>query len=308
MTDRDLTCWVPSLTPFTRDGDIDEALLRAHVRRLARAGLVVLTANEGNGEAQAMTISEMRRVMEIAKEEVKGTTPVWGMGKMVRRASEQIEFARAVQDLGLDGIHIYALDMGHAMKPTEREQETYLTDVLDTIDIPVMLSIHPYAGYIYPVSLVRRLADRYPNLLYALVTVRELDYHVQLLDTVGDRLKIISGPTTALSLLALGCDGFAAQHANLIPRTCASLIEHYRAGRYREAEAAFATMTRLNPIVNREGGGYTSGTKAALAHMGLPAGYPRKPRLPIDERELAPMIELLDRLRIRELEGIAVAS
>jgi 4-hydroxy-tetrahydrodipicolinate synthase len=44
-------------------------------------------------------------------------------------------------------------------------------------------------------------------------------------------------------------------------------------------------------------------TKAVLNHLGLPGGFPRKPRLPVREERLTRALTVVEGLNLGELEG-----
>jgi dihydrodipicolinate synthase/N-acetylneuraminate lyase len=78
------------------------------------------------------------------------------------------------------------------------------------------------------------------------------------------------------------------------------LLEHYAAGRLREAEGAYRLLMRLTTIARDFGA--ISGTKAALRLMGLPGGYPRKPRLDVTPEQLDQIGALIDEIKLREAQ------
>jgi 4-hydroxy-tetrahydrodipicolinate synthase len=307
MTGRQLSAWVPSIHPFRADGELDEAAFRGHIQRLATLGMHIFVANEGTGESHTMNFSEMRRVMEIAKEEAEGHVPVCGMGRKVRTASEMIEFVRAVEETGLDGIHIYGLDIGHGLTPSPREQEAYLDEVLSSTTLPIMISCWEPSGYLYSLPLLERIVARYEHVTSIMLAAFNMNYAQRLIDSLGGRVEIITAPAILLPGLAFGSNGFALSIGNLVPRTCVSIVDHYRAGRYPEAEVAFAAMQRISGAIADFGGapGSSSVIKAALNILGLSGGYPRKPRLPLEDERLPILAELIERLDIRVLEGLS---
>ena len=60
--------FVISLTPYTKDGALDERGLRGHLRRLAAAGIGVYLGGSGSGEGYTLTEAERDRVFEIGCE------------------------------------------------------------------------------------------------------------------------------------------------------------------------------------------------------------------------------------------------
>jgi 4-hydroxy-tetrahydrodipicolinate synthase len=295
--------YVISLTPFKADGSLDEPGLHDHYRRLAASGIGVYVTGSGSGEGYTLEQWEIRRVMEIAKEELKGKVPVRAMGREPRSSNEMIAFGKVVEEVGLDAMQIYSLDVGHGNQPSPREMETYLSDVLEAVRIPCVPSVHQSVGYLYPVELVAELVERYDNIVGINVSTGDIQYIARMIQAVGDKVEVhTGGPGHALSTLALGGTGYLSSEGNLAPKLCVSLIEHYKAGRYPEAEEAYRRILSLWPITYRYGS--IRGTKAALGILGLSGGFPRKPRLPVPHEALPEIARLLDQLGVREFEGI----
>jgi 4-hydroxy-tetrahydrodipicolinate synthase len=291
-----------SLTAFTPAGGLDGAGLRSHFARLRDAGIGVYVAGSGSGEGYTLSTDERAEVLRIAAEELRGRVPVRGMGAEPRTAGEMIAFGRAVEEAGLDAMQIYALDVGHRVIPTAHEIERYFDEVLANVTIPAVLSTHFYSGYLVPVDVLSALVTRHPHVIGINCTVAdsEIAYLVRVIDTFGGDLEIhVGGPGSALVALALGATGYLCSEANLAPRLCASVTDHYNAGEYGASLAAHAMVMRLH-AANRYGG--IRGVKAALALAGLPGGPPRPPRLPLDAGELAEIRQMLDTLQIEELQ------
>ena len=67
---------VSSITPFDREGRIDETLFRRQLRRFSEAGLAVHVGGSNAGEAYTYTPEERDRVLAIAVEELAGKVQV----------------------------------------------------------------------------------------------------------------------------------------------------------------------------------------------------------------------------------------
>src|SRR5687768_2545180 len=77
MNGRTLTgCGTALVTPFTRDGKIDEPALRRFVEWQVAEGIHFVVPCGSTGEAATMTPAEHRRVVEITVEAVAGRVPV----------------------------------------------------------------------------------------------------------------------------------------------------------------------------------------------------------------------------------------
>ena len=295
--------WVISLTPFTDGGKLDEAGLREHLRRLGGAGIGVYLAGSGSGEGYALSRDERRRVLEIGAEELSGRVPVRAMGVEPRSAAEAIELARDVAAAGLDGMQLYSLDLGHGYRPRPEELEGYLCDVLDEADCPVALSSHQAMGYALPPELVDRLIDRYDRIAAIHFTHPDVPSLVRMLEVTSGRIELhVGGPMQAITALSLGATGYLSSEGNLAPRLCVSVVEHHASGALAERDAAFARVLELFSATQRAGG--MSATKGALRLLGLPGGWPRRPRLPVAEEAARALADTFVALGLRESEGV----
>jgi 4-hydroxy-tetrahydrodipicolinate synthase len=296
--------YVISITPFTVDGRLDEAAFRAHLRRLAAAGIGVYVGGGGSGEGYTLDGAETLRVLEIAVEELKGTVPVRSMGTEPRTAQQLVDYIRLAASVGVDATQVYSLDVGHGHQPTTAEIETYFNDVLDPVSavgLPAVLSTHQSVGYRIPIDMIARFVERF-DLAGVNCSHGDPGYLVRLIDAVGDRVEIhVGGPIQGLTALALGAEGFLTSEGNLAPRLCVSVIDLFEKGDLPGTFDAFAKVVRLFDLLYGHGG--IRATKAVLNHYGLAGGYPRKPQLPVDDGVVATIVSAVDALGIPAVEG-----
>jgi 4-hydroxy-tetrahydrodipicolinate synthase len=288
------TVFVISITTFTADGALDEAALRAHLRRMADGGVGVYVAGSGSGEGYSLSPAERDRVFEITAEELLGRTPARAMGVEPRSAAEMLALAAAAAAAGLDAVQVYSLDLGHGHLPTPQEVERYLRDVLGAAEIPVVVSTHQSAGYGVAPPLLTSLAAEHPHLIGVNCTHPDLGYLADVIDAVAGRDVHVGGPSQALSAMALGAAGYLTSEANLSPALCRRVVDAFEAGELAAAADAYAKVVRLSSLLYGHGG--TRATKAVLNALGLPGGYPRPPQLPVSPAEAAGLLE-----RIRSL-------
>lgn len=296
--------FVVAITPFTDDEQLDEEGLRGHLRRLAASGIGVYLGGSGSGEGYTLEPDELRRVLEIGVEELRGRVPVRAMGVEPRSAQQMIELGRLAADVGVDAIQVYSLDQGHGNAPRPAELEQYLRDVLDAVEVPVVLSSHQSVGYYLPIGLIDKLLSSYDSIVGVNCTNNDLTYLVGVLDAVAGRAEVhVGGPMHALSCLALGGNGYLSSEGNLAPRLCVSLTEAYGLGDVSAACTAYARLMRLHTELRRLGG--INATKAALELLGLLGGAVRRPRLPVTDDQRKELATMLDTLDIRDIEGVA---
>ncbi len=303
MSDRRHSTFVISLTPFTEDGALDEAGLRAHLQRLRASGIGVYLAGSGSGEGYTLTRDERRRVLEIGAEELGGAVPVRAMGVEPRTATEVIELAEDAVAAGVDATQVYSLDLGHGYRPTADEQRTYLRTVLDRAPGNLVLSTHQSVGYHYEPALLDELLTDYPRVVGMNVTHRDLVYVAEIIETVAGRVDVhVGGPMHAVGATALGATGYLSSEGNLAPLVCVALIECIDRGDRDAAARVHREIMEIHEATQALGG--IVGAKAALRLLGAPGGWPRAPRLPVAPERAQSLVDVLDRLGVTASEGL----
>jgi 4-hydroxy-tetrahydrodipicolinate synthase len=291
--------FVISITPFTADGSFDEDGIRRHLRRMAAAGVGVYLGGGGSGEGYVLAPAEAQRLLEIGVAELAGKVPVRSMGTEPRSAAEMIGQVRIAAAAGVDAAQIYSLDAGHGHRPTRPEMQAYFDDVLSAVAFPSIISTHQSVGYAVPVPMLAGFVDTYDHVVGVNVTNQDLGYVADVVDAVGGRVDVhVGGPAQALTAWSLGATGFLSSEANLAPELCMSVVDAYRSGDGAALAMNFGRLLRLYRALYAAGG--IRATKAVLDRLGLAAGVPRKPQLPIAAPVIDELIALLGELGVVE--------
>ncbi len=297
---------VISLTPFDAEEKLDEAALRAHLRRLREAGIGVYLAGSGSGEGYTLTEEETLRILEIGVEELKGHVPVRHMGVEPRTAREMLRLADIAAEAGVDAMQVYSLDVGHGHMPHRDEMDAYYNEVLSRMKLPAVISTHQSVGYFLPLDLLDDLVDRY-DVVGINVTTPDHGYLLRMIDRFASRVEIhCGGPMHALSILALGGTGYLSSEGNLAPKLCVSLVRHWDAGDLAAAADAYSRIMHLLELNGRYM--HITATKTALSLLGLPGGIPRRPRLMLEGVAREDVRRVVEALNIAEVEGITTAG
>src|SRR6202790_4075717 len=96
-------CGTALVTPFRKDGSLDESTLRSLVKRQIDEGIDFLVPCGTTGESPTLTRKEHLRVVEITLEEAKGRVPVLA-GAGGYNTAEVIGLGKEGKHLGADGI------------------------------------------------------------------------------------------------------------------------------------------------------------------------------------------------------------
>ena len=303
------TVFCMAATPFTAGGDVDEAALRKHLRRMVDANVGVYLGSGGAGEGHALRADELRRVYEIGVDECRGRVPVHANPPEPRTAAAMLDLARHAVAAGVDVVQLYPMDAGHAMRPTPAEQAAYYDDLLGAIDHPVALSVHVHAGYMAPVALLAKLCRQHPQVQAINVIGAPVSYFVELRDAVDACVGLNVRLVNAIEGYALGARGFLAAEPNIAPLLCRSIADRVAANDIGGAGEALARLVRLATVVNRWAPSTARWVKMAMKVLDLPggAGGLRKPYLMPAGEELDAMAAQIAALRIEELAPCADA-
>ena len=91
------------VTPFTRDGDIDEAAYRRVVDLVIDDGCHGVISAGSTGEFFLMTDDERKRVFSIAADQTAGRVPVLG-GTSAIRTEDVVDLTQGAREAGCSGV------------------------------------------------------------------------------------------------------------------------------------------------------------------------------------------------------------
>ncbi len=294
-----------SITPFTADGELDEATLRSHLRFLADSGVGVYLCSQGSGEGDLLSLEERVRVYEIGVDEVRGRVPVYAAGiGLAHSTARIISTAQGAVRAGVDAVYVLGPRPG-AIAPRPNEIEAYYREVIEAIDAPVVISNNTsLAGYAFGADLCERLVRDYPNVKEILLAadVPLLTNHIpRLLANLGDRITIrVGNANQAMLAHALGAHGMLNYEANVAPRLTESIWTALRAGDGSAALASYARFMQLSLLMGRFGNPRV--IKDALRILGRDGGHLRKPYLPLPEAEQAELAAGLAAIGLQDVE------
>lgn len=298
-----------SATPFTADNELDEHGFRAHLRRMVAENIGLYLGSPGSGEGHALSQDEMLRVYQIGMEECGGRVPVFANPPESRTATEMIQRMRLAISAGVDLVQIYAVDAGHAMRPTYEEQEAYYREILQSIDYPLAISVHIFSGYITPLKLIVSLCKEYKQLEAVNVSGASPGYLVALMDAVSPRVKVYNTMGHLAEGLILGTEACMLGQANVVPRLCNAVMDSFRDGDLAMYREMYATLYRFSNITDRWGSN-PRWIKMGMKILDLPGaggGRVRPPYLLPSQAEQDEMRDGMEAIGIHKIEGLSAA-
>jgi 4-hydroxy-tetrahydrodipicolinate synthase len=274
--------FVPHITPFSRNGELDLTALRTCLRFWLKGGVSGLVPCGSNGEAPYLSREERIKVIEAVVDEVNGKIPVIaGTGSMSTK--ETIQFTKDAKDRGVDAALVVT---PFYFKPSNKEIHEHYKAVLDAVDIPIVLySVPKFTGFSLEPTVIAQLASEYENVVGVKDSGGNLGTITETIRTVGDKISVLAGTADlALSTLMLGGSGAVVAVANVFPEMCSDLYESFLKSDYKKASNLQRSISYINEVLVKRYN-QLSAIKEALNRIGLPAGYPRKPALPLNDKE-----------------------
>ena len=268
----------PHVTPFTKGGEIDEAALRRLVHFWLDNGSSGLMSCGSNGEAPYMTREERERVVEIVVDEVNGKAPVIA-GTGAPSTRETIHLTQDAKDVGADAVIVVT---PYYFRPRRRELVEHYRTLLNAVDAPVILyNVPKFTGYNLDPSIVVELVEEYSQIIAIKDSGGSLGQIADIIRQVGEKINVLAGTgDLILPTLLMGGRGGIVGVANVAPDLCSSIYNHYKKGQLERAKEVQMKVLYLNNILFKKYNQLSS-VKEAMNQLGHPAGYPRRPSLPL---------------------------
>jgi 4-hydroxy-tetrahydrodipicolinate synthase len=282
--------FVPHVTPFTREGNLDLKALRTCVRFWLEGEVSGLVPCGSNGEAPYLSRQERRKVIETVVDEVNGKIPVIaGTGSMSTK--ETIAFTRDAKDLGADAALIVT---PFYFKPNNREMREHYRTISETVDLPIVVyNVPKFTGFSLEPTFIHQLVSENEKIIGLKDSSGNIGAITEIIRLVGDEISVLAGTAdVALPTFLLGGKGAVIAVANVFPKLCSQLYEAFKNGKYEEAKKLQKRISFANEVLVKRYN-QLSAIKEALRLQGLPGGYPRKPALPLDSEEKKALQNLL---------------
>jgi 4-hydroxy-tetrahydrodipicolinate synthase len=220
MADRLRGCGTALVTPFAKDGAIDEASLRKLVDWQIAEGIDFLVPCGSTGEAVTMTPAEHRRVVEITVEQAKGRVAIVA-GAGSNDTAKAVAMSKEMRAAG--ATHLLHVSPMYN-KPPQRGIIAHFERIADATDLPIVVYNVPgrTGSNIEPKTTLALARVKH------IVAVKEASGNLgQIADILRDRpehFSVLSGDDEmTLAVMAAGGDGVISVISNATPKTMAQL-------------------------------------------------------------------------------------
>ncbi|ATY61388.1 Aldolase-type TIM barrel [Cordyceps militaris] len=296
--------YVPCVAFFHEDETLDFEAIRAHITRIAKAGVDGLVIQGSNGEAMHMSHEERIQVLKLARaildEHGKpDATIIAGGGAQSTR--ESIQLCKEAHEAGAD----YALVLSPSYWLPAMQKPViykYFDDVATASPIPILLYNFPgvTGGIDLDSDLIISLAASNSNIVGCKLTCGNMGKLQRVAHDarIGRDFAAFAGKTDfMLHGLVGGSHGVIAAAANLVPKLHTLMLQLYDEGRLQEAQALQTRFSRGDWALVQLG---VAGLKAALdRYYGYGAGRSRRPLGAVDAAKFdgeagAPLLDLVE--------------
>ncbi len=287
------------VTPFTEDGDIDEAAYRRVVDLVIEAGCHGVISAGSTGQFFLMTNDERKRVFAIAADQAGDRVPVLG-GTSATRTEDVVDLTRAAADVGCAGVMVLPpIYIGLQ----ERELIEFYRRVSEEGGLPIMLYNSPLAvpAFLRP-PLVLRLME-FENVVAIKDSSRDLQQVADLIIYCGDKIRVFVGEENQLLAgVAMGADGAVAMVPQVVGSMAVELYETAAAGDMVRARELHQKIVRVYDLFE-VGSGYVA-IKESMNLLGKPGGYSRPPMLPFTDEQRAELRKILEDVGLLTAPGV----
>ena len=267
-------CGTALVTPFDRDGKVDEAAVRRLARRQIDAGMHFLVPCGTTGESPTLTEDERVRIVELVVQEGAGQVPVLaGAGGYDTR--EVIHVGKRMMTAGANGLLSVT---PYYNKPTPEGLYQHYRAIAEAVPLPIIVyNVPGRTGVNVDPGTLTRLST-IPGIAGVKEASGNMGQICEVCRAVPDDFVVLSGDDSlTLPVMSVGGRGIISVASNGLPAQMAQMVELAEKGdfsgalRVHKALMPFMTVNfvEANPIP----------IKAAMAMMGL-----------IDERYRLPMV------------------
>ena len=270
-------CGTALVTPFKRDGLIDQPALRSLVEWQIESGIDFLIPCGTTGETPTLSKDEWLFVIQITIEVAGGRVPIVA-GATSNSTKEAVEKARALA--AIRGVDAILTASPYYNKPTQEGQYQHFKAIAEAVEKPLVLYNVPgrTGANIEPATLARLAQIK--NIAAVKEASGNMSQIAEVLHAVPPDFLVFSGDDAiTLPVIALGGAGIISVASNEIP---GEMAEMTRAALENDWEKARRLHRRYLPLMQAN---FIESNplpvKAVLAMMGKIEEVYRLPLLPM---------------------------
>jgi 4-hydroxy-tetrahydrodipicolinate synthase len=287
-------CATALVTPFKKDGSIDDQCFQNLVERQIKNGVKLLVPCGTTGESVTMNEDERLHVIKMTVEIAKKHKAKVIAGSGSNNTSATIDFTRKVRQIGAD----MALIVGpYYNKPTQEGYFAHFSEIANSVKkFPIMLYNVPgrTASNISAQTQIK-IAEACPNIVATKEASGDFSQIMELIRTRPKNFRVFSGDDAiTVSMLAVGADGLVSVCSNEIPKETSDLVNAGLKGNFSKARRIHYKILELMEINFIEAN--PAPCKYVMKEMGLLENNLRLPLVPVSRGAQTKLKSVLDGL------------
>jgi 4-hydroxy-tetrahydrodipicolinate synthase len=282
-------CGTALVTPFKRDGSLDEPALRKLVLWQVESGIDFLVPCGTTGETPTLTHDEWLRVVDLTIETANGRVPIMA-GATSNNTREAV--AKAKEISARPGVDYVLTATPYYNKPTQEGIFQHFQAIAEASEKPLMLyNIAGRTGANIETPTLLRLAET-PNIMAVKEASGNISQIAEVCASVPGDFQVFSGDDAiTLAVIGLGGSGIVSVVSNEIPAEMTRLTQAALANEWDTARTLFRKylpLMQANFIESNPGP-----AKAVLAMMGRMEEVLRLPLVPMKKDTRAKLAKIV---------------
>jgi len=295
-------CGTALVTPFQRDGSLDEMALRQLVRWQVDSGIDFLLPCGTTGETPTLNHDEWLRVVDITIEAAAGRVPIMA-GATSNNTKEAVAKTREIS--ARKGVDVILTATPYYNKPTQDGVYEHFSAIADASLKPVVLyNIAGRTGTNIETATLRRLAE-VPNILGVKEASGNISQISEVCATVPEDFLVFSGDDAiTLAVIGLGGVGIISVVSNEIPAEMKRLTQAALANKWDTARLLFRKYLPLMQANFMESN--PGPAKAVLSMMGRIEEVYRLPMVPMRPENRAKLEKVVTEVGLLQPHSVTV--
>ena len=289
-------CSTALVTPFKKDGSVDEACFTKLCERQVKGGVKILVPCGTTGENVTMDEAERLNVIKLTVSVAKKLKAHVIAGTGSNNTAATIDFTRKAREAGADAALVVA---PYYNKPTQDGMFAHYSEIAKSVKgFPIVLyNVPSRTASNISAETTLRLAAEFDNIV---ATKEASGDYSQIMKIIAGRpknFKVFSGDdASTLQLIALGADGLVSVCANEIPKETSKMVEHALNGSFHFARKINYKILPLMEANFLESS--PAPCKFVMKEMGLCEENIRLPLVPVTAETRGLLKEIMKDLRL----------
>jgi 4-hydroxy-2-oxoglutarate aldolase len=272
--------FAPITTPFVNE-EISLKHFKSNIQKYKKTSLAGIFVLGSNGESKSLTESEKISLLEVVLAE-RGDHQMVMAGTGYESTRQTIAFSKKVAQMGADCVSVVTPSY-FKKHMTDDALIAMYTEVAEALTVPVIIYNAPgFTGVTVSPKVIKALASHANIAGMKDSSTGNMSSYIQAAQ--GADFNVLAGTvSTLLPSMMLGATGGVVSLANAFPASSCELYERFIAGDTAGALKLHNTLYALNQSVSGSFG--VAGVKYAMEIGGFHGGDPRKPLLPLKEKD-----------------------